>query len=246
MHRKVFPVILLLAAPIVAGPVPDGRLETHPDIYGLEDSILQLFERLRQILKYGSPDSDIPPLDPLNLKSLHFDFYLEDTELKGYFKNTVIKNLSCFEVTNVTASLRPKMELKLGLSFEELFISGFYRLFGSLFGDLPIDGIGSFSVDMKNFTLYLDVQMRTKAGIPQIKELSLDFQVQNITVKYQNIIESNEMKTFAESFVKSVLDRFKVECLPPLLNMLKVVGNDFLVKWFDSEEYLLPMIKKFF
>lgn len=51
----------------------------------------------------------------------------------------------------------------------------------------------------------------------------------SVQVEYQNLMESKEMKTLPESFVKGVLERFKVEYLSLLLNTVKIIANDFLL-----------------
>lgn len=46
--------------------------------YGLEDVFLKLIEDLRQQLKEGIPDKNIPPLDPLDMKHQTVDLKYKD------------------------------------------------------------------------------------------------------------------------------------------------------------------------
>lgn len=78
--KATFPalLLLLLASPALAGPISsDG---SRAEVYGLEDTVRELLELLRQLLRDGNAEFDVPPMDPLNVTEFDFDFYLVDTE----------------------------------------------------------------------------------------------------------------------------------------------------------------------
>ncbi|XP_039745508.1 uncharacterized protein LOC120623524 [Pararge aegeria] len=116
--------------------------------------IRQLFEMLKFFIKNGSPEKDLPVLDPSHLNYLEVEFSSPANilSLHAAFANVVLSGLGDYQLLR-TEFIREEIASELCLSFPDIvFKAGHYEMQGGFYESVPITGMGRFEFDIRNLT----------------------------------------------------------------------------------------------
>ncbi|KAL0281315.1 UNVERIFIED_CONTAM: hypothetical protein PYX00_002342 [Menopon gallinae] len=236
---------IFAAAALATSVENEDSVENNvPDVgtYGMEDLVTQIIEGLRNQLKQGIPEKNIPPLDPLDMKHQVIDIKFKELTFGGLLSNVTGNNLLSFKVSKLKASPMP-ISFQIRLDWEPIDVKGLYDIDGNLLGIIPIYGNGTFGGVFNGVFGYLRLDIGTKAGQLRVKKFDVDFGLKNINVNITNFLGGTLGDVICEMInenLPTMIEQFKIGYLESIKDIIMNVVNDFIKD--KSMEELLDML----
>ncbi|XP_058060650.1 uncharacterized protein LOC131211262 [Anopheles bellator] len=197
------------------------------------DAIMRrILENIRELLRTGNPETGFPVMAPYNNPNLFINTSFGGLlDFDARFTPMNIIGLDTFDgrLQVELTTLRFPFELR----FTELTASGFYDANGSLWGLIPIFGIGNFQVRPRGvlatgFATITD----NGQGFLKLADFSITLQMDGLESNIQGLLLggelSNLLNAVIQDIVPSVLRNFP-DGMTNLLNALVVpIANRFL------------------
>ncbi|CAG4923229.1 unnamed protein product [Colias eurytheme] len=113
----------------------------------------QLFEIMRQTIKQGSPENNVPVLDPMIFLREEVTIQTRLISMGANLTNGVIRGLGDYQLNHIEFN-RDELAIVMGLTISKLTIeSDYYEMDGFLFDKLPLFGKGELRFEIKNLEI---------------------------------------------------------------------------------------------
>ncbi|XP_049887255.1 uncharacterized protein LOC126381806 [Pectinophora gossypiella] len=118
------------------------------------DSIIEIvFEELRQMMKTGDPEFNIPVLDPYEFEYTHVDLSGSTFSLSANITEGIFSGASGFQINQFNI-FKNELALECEIHFPTLnFSSGYYEMEGNIKEAIPLAGKGIIHVEVYDFNL---------------------------------------------------------------------------------------------
>ncbi|XP_034934988.1 uncharacterized protein [Chelonus insularis] len=191
----------------------------------LDTCIKNSVESLRQVLRTGIPELQVPSLDYLELDE---GLPLADTkELKAHAKDVKLHNLTLFQINQLHINLESK-SIELDLFLKHLKLNGDYDVTARII--VPVSGKGPIEIDVENVNVKTTLRYRlinTKKG-KQLFFTSMTCKLSIETYHSNFIAREGPDATFSEA-INSVLNSSQQEIIDGIIPSLeKSVSNKVL------------------
>jgi len=132
---------------------------------------------LKQYMKTGIPEANLPPLDPLNLDNVGFSL----AGAKVEFMNIFMEGLSNHTVKDVQYDDNTRiMTIELGIA--KLKSTGDYALSGKVFNIEGLDSTGPYRNEYNGITAYGEGNIILNGGKIEIGEMNIKLKINKIKV----------------------------------------------------------------
>ncbi|XP_013099138.1 protein takeout [Stomoxys calcitrans] len=170
-----------------------------------------------QILKTGNKEFEIPPLEPLQVKSLVIDAGTAPINMRQTFKNVVVTDMISTSIIKRYRTDLDKYLIICDSVTDRIQMVGDYEMSGRILL-LPITGSGRGNVTLVNTKIEhrLIGEPFEKDGIPymRLKEYRVNFEPKRVYMQFENL--------FNDPLLSQTMNRFMNENWEAVFNELKV------------------------
>jgi len=211
------------------GPIRRCSYNGNTDV---NKCLRQILEDLKPRLGAGIPEINLPPMDPLYLKSVSFHHGSGPIKILATFKDVNATGLSLFDKSDFTFDVK-KRTLDFDLSIPHMRIVGNYELSGNLFF-FPIGGAGGFWLNLGGIKAKgqgkLSVSAKNNLKSIQIKKIDIDLTIEMIKVHLSNLFQGDQLlgtviNTFLNENANEIFEEVRPQIGIQVAEMVQLLSN---------------------
>jgi len=182
-------LILALSVSLVKSEfAPLNETDAGPCRNHSNQNILNILEELRDRMHLPLPRFNIPILDPLFAEEIVLDSFSFLEGLNISMQNISFIGFRGFEVNGLDLNVIGFL-LELQLVIPTLEISGLHASNGSLFGLVPVIGLGPMNLTIHNVTFDIAGRLNHTGNEWEVPELSMNMTIDGIDGGFENLTD---------------------------------------------------------